>query len=64
MAKQITIIKTQIERQCGEKLEFRNYVFPGILIRCFVGQYVNQQGSYLYNKATTYSSGIKFFGDQ
>jgi hypothetical protein len=47
-----------------EKLEFRNYVIPGVLIRYLVGQYVNQQRIYLYSEATTYASGIKFTGDQ
>lgn len=47
-----------------KKLELRNYVFPGGLIRYFVELHVTQQGIYLYSEATTYASWIKFTGDQ
>jgi len=47
-----------------EKIRVQKLCFPRRLIRFFVGQYVNQQGIYLYSEATTYASGIKFTGDQ
>jgi hypothetical protein len=60
VAKQITIIKAQTEcYYVKKKLEFRNYVPPGVLIRYYEGQQVNQQEHYLYDKATTYPSDYK-----